>query len=144
MAVTPEFLLRSLLGETIPEGSADIDTFFTNTQVSDLLDRHFDNLNAAAAEGWLRKAADVAKLIDISESGSERSLSQKYKHYLSMAKHFADAAGTDLVAAGAGRRVIGRPINLDESDSEQYELPFGPSSENIRIYPLKRFRAVLQ
>ena len=48
--------LRELLDEVVPEGGTESDTRFTDEQLDRLLKRA-NNIYAAAAEGWTRKAA---------------------------------------------------------------------------------------
>lgn len=94
MALALEDHLRLLLGERVPEGGTDADTFFSDLEITDLLDTFGDVLLAAAA-GWRSKAAEFAKYIDIDESGSTRKLSQMYRQAELQANYFSKAAGED-------------------------------------------------
>jgi hypothetical protein len=61
---------------------------------------------ALAKEIWLEKAAGYASLVNVSESGSSRSMSDLHKNALAMAKGFGDAdpTGPDT-ATGRGVRM---------------------------------------
>lgn len=110
MAITssPEAIqqLRRMSGET------DVDS-------SDYSDEDMDaaiivadgNLRAAAAQIWDEKAAKLAGLVDVSESGSSRRLSQAHSNALGMARGYrdGDAPGELPVASGVRNRAIKRP-----------------------------------
>lgn len=57
-----------------------------------------------AAQIWREKAANYAALVNVSESGSSRSLGDLHKNALEMAKHFGDA---DPTTPGTGEAVRG-------------------------------------
>lgn len=59
---------------------------------------------ALAKEVWLEKAAKYASLVNVSESGSSRSMSDLHKNALAMAKGFGDA---DPNAPGTGAAARG-------------------------------------
>lgn len=59
---------------------------------------------ALAAQIWTEKAAALAALVDVSESGSSRSLGQLQDKALAMAKTFN---GLDPTAPGTGSAVRG-------------------------------------
>ena len=62
MTPTPELRerLRRLLDERIPDGGSDTDTRFSDAELDEIL-ADARNLHLAAAEGWRRKAAVVAR-----------------------------------------------------------------------------------
>jgi hypothetical protein len=95
----------------MPAGS-DIDPYFSDAQLDELLAQNGDNVYTAAAEAWRMKAADFADLVDIDESGSSRKLSQMYKQAMAMAEFFdkqAVVVGGQLVDRTVGRAAkIGR------------------------------------
>lgn len=69
------------------------------------------NVDRAAAHVWRTKAANYAELVNVSESGSSRSLGDLQKNALSMAAQF-DAKLAEVVAEGRRRsrtRAIVRP-----------------------------------
>lgn len=140
MATEAEERLRLLLGEQIPDGGSEGDTFFTDAQITLMLANNSADLNLSALEGWTMKMARYARNIDISEAGAERKLSQKYRQAREMAKYFASVVSGIQASNAASYRVIARVANLDESCDLQVDgTPFSGSSENIRIYPLHRF-----
>lgn len=96
MALTIEEHLRLLLGERIPEGGSDTDTFFSDDELAALLATTNNTLSQAASLGWRSKAAEFAKYIDIDESGSSRKLSQMYRQAVLQADHFESLSGAAL------------------------------------------------
>lgn len=72
--------LRLLVGERIPPGKTDADTDYSNDELVDIVLNNRGNLYLAAATVWESKAAEAAELVDITESGSERRLSQLFKN----------------------------------------------------------------
>jgi hypothetical protein len=92
---------------------ATIDRFRRMTDLSDtdevytdaVIDGMIEDLgfNAAVAAVWTEKAASAAGLVDTTESGSSRKLSDLHKQYLAM----ADAAnpGADAGSAAASYTV---------------------------------------
>jgi Cdc6-like AAA superfamily ATPase len=46
------------------------------------------NYNAAAATAWRRKATSYSKLVDVSESGSSRKMSDLFNNALELAKFY--------------------------------------------------------
>lgn len=84
--------LRELLDEVIPAGGADSDTRFTDAQLDKLLTRA-NNVYAAAAEGWTRKAAMFQRELGQVESysvGQERYDIAKAKDLLEYALKMAE------------------------------------------------------
>ena len=88
--------LRALLGESIPTGGADTDTFFLNADITDLVNNFQgptgDNLYLAAVEGWRRKAASYANLVNTQEGGSTRAMSDLYTHAESQVSYYLQEA----------------------------------------------------
>lgn len=64
-------------------------TIYGDAFLIDVIARNDGNLNAAAAEVWGMKAARFSKLVDVTESGSSRKLSDKAKNAQSMAAYYA-------------------------------------------------------
>lgn len=58
-------------------------------------------VDGAAADIWTQKAAAAATLVNVSESGSSRSLGDLQKNALAMAKQFRDKAD-EVTPGGAG------------------------------------------
>lgn len=101
---TPDEKLRALLGETIPVGGSDADTFFTDAVITNLLEDAEYDTRRAAYEGWQMKAAYYADLVNVTEGNSLRNASDLLDHALKMAKQFS-GPGTVLTA---GRSRVGR------------------------------------
>lgn len=86
--------LRNMLDERIPFGGTDADTRFSNGEIDELL-AGFDDINAAAAEGWDRKAARAMSErggLQETQVGSERlkfvSIESYRDHCRAMAEHY--------------------------------------------------------
>lgn len=98
--------LRALLGEKIPVGGSDTDTFFTDTEIDTLLTNAGNDVRRAAAEGWQNKAAEYASLVDVTEGNASRLNSTLHSHALDMVKMFT-SAGSQLTS---GRTRVGRIV----------------------------------
>jgi hypothetical protein len=103
MALTQNDRLRSMLGETIPEGGTDADTLFSTEEIIDLIETNPD-LERAAYEGWRVKAGRLASLVDTSEGNSQRKMSQLREHAEEMIKLYLRSSG----GATDGRTRIGK------------------------------------
>lgn len=99
--------------------SAVGDTDKSDTQLAEILattmnDDNTFNLNRAAVTIWTAKAASYASLVDVTESGSSRKMSDLHKNALAMTKHYASlleseiAVVTEVVAARPRTRRIVR------------------------------------
>ncbi len=62
---------------------------WTDETLGILIDGAQGDLNAAAYNVWAGKAAQVAHLVDISEGGSSRKMSDMYKNFLAIRDTFA-------------------------------------------------------
>jgi hypothetical protein len=81
------------------------DAVFTPPILSGLIDEM--GMNAAAASVWRRKAASYSSLVDVSESGSSRSMSQLFKNASAQAESFqALAEAENVVVPLSGRTRI--------------------------------------
>jgi len=78
--------LRGLIAEP------DESNGWTDEKLSSLIDAG-DTLNTVAASIWTTKAATFATLVNVSESGSSRNLSDLHKQALSMSQHFGSLDG---------------------------------------------------
>lgn len=67
---------------------------WTDAKLGALIDAKNGDLNAAAYSVWEGKAAQVAHLVDISEGGSSRKMSDMYKNFLAIRDTFAPEDGT--------------------------------------------------
>lgn len=88
--------LRALTDATVDD--------YSNTTLAAMLDSGL-TLNAAAASIWRRKAATYAGLVDVSESGSSRSMSQLYKNAVAQATFFQDLANSETTTEVLAGRV---------------------------------------
>jgi hypothetical protein len=94
--------LRELLDEVIPEGGTEGDTRFADLQLGRMLSKA-NNIFAAAAEGWTRKAAMLQRELGKIEQygvGSENykivNLTTAINAALSMAKTYREMAGSSM------------------------------------------------
>lgn len=101
---TPIENLRLLIGERIPETGTEVDTRFSNDELADAINRHNGNLYLAAGEMWSAKAGMFADLTDVSESGSERKLSQLFRQANQMAASYTKAGEQFVIG------MISRPV----------------------------------
>jgi hypothetical protein len=60
---------------------------YDDTQLSALIDE-MGSLNRVAERMWNEKAAEAAELVNVSESGSSRSLGDAHKNALAMARYY--------------------------------------------------------
>lgn len=95
--------LRRFTGETDVDASE-----YSDEDMDAAIVAEAGNLRAAAAVIWDQKAAKAAALVDVSESGSSRRMSQVYANALAMAKGLrdGDAAGELPAASGTRNRAI--------------------------------------
>lgn len=68
-------------------GIVNDDTYGDDVALSALIDASA-SVDAAAGDLWRRKAATYADLVDTSESGSSRSLSQLHRNAIEMSRFF--------------------------------------------------------
>jgi hypothetical protein len=133
--------LRSRLGEskTDPNGDGS-ETMFKDEAIFDMIDSANGDIDLATVEGWRRKSAYLQRLVDISESGADRSMSQKFKQAKAMLDYWSkivvDAAIASQMALSG--RVVGQVISLREDQAPVLQTPFSGFSEHIREYPTKR------
>lgn len=72
--------VRAQLGERIPEGGTESDTMFTDGEILDLISTY--GAEGAVLEGWRRKAAEFANLVDTTEGTSKRAMSNLHQQAL--------------------------------------------------------------
>lgn len=102
MATTDQIAqLRILIGEP-----NDVDPW-TDEFLGQLIDTA-GTVDKAAQTFWRGKAASSAHLVDISEGGSSRKMSDVHKNYLAMAGTFADPGEALPAARPARTRAIKR------------------------------------
>lgn len=89
----------------------DVGTELSDEQILEIYEDEGEDIDAAIAGVWEAKAAQYAKLVDISEAGSSRSNSALYKNAMEMAKYWrAKAAADDPVPTPTVRGSYVRPI----------------------------------
>jgi hypothetical protein len=79
---------------------------WTDERLGNLIDTSL-TLNAAASHVWLLKAGQYATLVDVSESGSSRKLSDLRKNAMEMVAYFKGLDVTDADTSG-GRPIVQR------------------------------------
>jgi hypothetical protein len=81
-------------------------TVYDDVVLNDMIDEL--GINAAAAAVWSEKASALSTLVDVSESGSSRNMSQAYKGALAMAQHYAgqDSTPEDNSLAATTRPIV--------------------------------------
>lgn len=91
MAATAEEILRVRLDIDEPTS-----TVFDDDMITSIITEADNDLLTAAALLWGYKAARFAGLVDTSESGSSRSMSQLYKNAMAMQANFEKRAKADV------------------------------------------------
>lgn len=101
--------VRAKLGERIPPAGSDSDTMFTNAEILDLLAAH-GGVEGAVLEGWRRKAAEFANLVDTTEGTSKRAMSNLHAQALAQIKILtSEATGAPRAKSHAISRASERP-----------------------------------
>lgn len=80
---------------------------WSDDRVGALIDAE-TTLNAAISRAWLLKAGQYAALVDVSESGSSRKLSDLRKNAMEMSTHYGNLDGEEAVEATGGRPIVQR------------------------------------
>lgn len=93
--------LRTLVSD------ADEPFTFTDEELEEAID--LLGLNGAAAQFWRRKAAASSELVDVSESGSSRKLSDVSKNAIAMAAYFDGQVAEETGGVRPTTRRIVRP-----------------------------------
>lgn len=110
MATEEEAYLRQLIGDMQP---ATGDPLLSDEEITLILAANKGFMNAAAAEGWAIKAGRYASLVDISEGGTDRNLSQKFKQAYQMANFYVGRVEKEFPAAESSRiPVVGRVAKI--------------------------------
>ena len=98
--------------DLLPVGAKVGDSAWGMERITVLLDQG-QSVNQILARFWNSKAAETATMIDISESGSSRSLSTVHENAVRMARYWDDRVKADedaasVVAVDRGRVVLHR------------------------------------
>lgn len=70
------------------------DTVWTEEKIGMYIDLH-TNLNKAAGNIWLVKAGSFAQMVNVSESGSSRSLGSLHANALALSKYYLGLAASE-------------------------------------------------
>lgn len=89
-------------------GTTADDAVYTDSVIGTYIDNLGSN-EAAAGAIWGEKAAAASGLVDVSESGSSRSLSQLQANALKMQQHYTPDASAEPPAKGSFTVQITRP-----------------------------------
>jgi hypothetical protein len=115
-------LLRAYLGERIPDGASDEDTFFSDAELTAMMTATSYGVLGAAVIGWAAKAGEYARLIDINESGGQRLLSQKFRQanvQLQFFQKLLDSQiATNQATVASGGRVGPKVLNWADTGCE--------------------------
>lgn len=91
--------LRAMIGQ--PENAEP----WTDEVIGALIDTAGGDLNLAAYNAWLSKAATASSMVDISEGGSSRKMSDLHKNALAMAAVFKGQISPDTPPVTGGARL---------------------------------------
>lgn len=75
------------------------DDAWTSEQAGQALDTFAGNVSRAVRSFWAKRAANTADLVDISESGSSRSLSTKHKNAVEQVAYWDKIIADETAAA---------------------------------------------
>lgn len=141
MSLTAAQRVRLYVADPLNEEGSDDGSFFSDEEILDLLEQANSSLNLAAYLGWAMKAAQYAELVDITESGSTRSLSQKHRQAVLQMKHFYDVAARDESQLLLNTRVVGKVASILSRTGETVLTNefIGPEPTQVRQYPTHRF-----
>jgi hypothetical protein len=98
--------LRRLVSET---GSTD----YSDSLLNAMLLQNEGDLDATAAAVWREKAAAVAGLVDVSESGSSRKMSQLHDRYVKQAETYESRISAGVAGAALVRPKMNRIVRAD-------------------------------
>lgn len=140
--------LRRRLRDALIDPESDEGAFFLNDEIHSLLAMNGRDVIGAAYDGWLIRAAHYQQFVDISESGSDRRLSQQFKNAQAMVEFYRKAKGaTDDARNGAlSGRVVGATVQLRGEYVDSFGLVASANyrarqsnGAYVRIFPLHRF-----
>jgi hypothetical protein len=139
--------LRMALSERIPLGGTEADTNFSTAELAQLMLMADGLLERAAAIGWAVKGGDLYDVIDVSENGSERKMSQLFEH-CKKTWEFWDRKATALEkdALVASSRVPGRGVDIYgflNNGSTVISMFSSYDADSVKTFPLYRMPAIL-
>lgn len=91
--------LRAAIGQPANEEP------WTDAALGALIDAANGDLNLAAYNAWMSKAASAASMVDISEGGSSRKMSDVHKNALAMAAVYKGQISPDSPPVTGGSRL---------------------------------------
>lgn len=117
-----ELQLRRRLNDALT-GVTDEGNFFSNEEIHDLLTLNGGSIAGASYDGWTMRAAFLSSSVDISESGSDRRLSQLFKNAMAMADFYKKAR--DAEAGIKAEAIAGRVVGVVTSLRGEFVDSFG-------------------
>lgn len=84
------------------------ETSWSDTDLDDLLTANGGDMRLAAADVYDRLAAQYSSLVNVSESGSSRSMGDMYKNALAMAAHYRGGESTTSTGTVTRRTRVGQ------------------------------------
>lgn len=125
-----ENLLRSRLGEVskLPYSEQGSDTIFSTAEITEILARFPGDLDSATLEGWERKSARMSNLVDVSESGAQRTMTDKFKQAKQMCDFWRNVVhqGANARAAAMSGRAVGKVLSMREPVTPTFAIGFQP------------------
>jgi hypothetical protein len=96
----------------------EIEPFFSNVEIDNLLERFEDDMYGAAAEAWRIKAGRAVELVNSTTDNSTFSLSDIHKHCMNMVEHYSDISGSVGGATLSNIRLDSQPDFMDDEGDE--------------------------
>lgn len=141
--------LRARVGEVslLPADQNGSDTMFSTAEIAEMLGRWHLDLDRATLEAWERKAARLQRLIDFAESGTQRTLSTKFRQAKAMVDYWSALIerNRQLRSTAMAGRIPARVATMREQPSYAYlvgsqpnSFSFGPMADYTRLFPTHR------
>lgn len=97
-------LVREKIGEMVPEGGTEVDTLFTDAQISVWIAAS-SSVSGAIASGWESKMAHWAGLVNVTDGAAARAFSDLFEHARLMSVYWGKKANPM-----AGRSRVGKIV----------------------------------
>jgi len=120
--------LRKVLNEPIPAGGTEADTFFTNAELTAMLEAHGGNKYFAAAEGWTMKAAAIQ-----TEGLQAYTVGNEHYTYADKDKQYRQAMELSQFYRKQGRGTFGAFAVEDETPAAYSELMGGKYNAEVKL-----------
>lgn len=101
--------LRAKLGESVPNGGDTSESFFTDDQITSML-QAASTLDHAILDGWETKMAHWANLVTVVDGASSRELTELMNHAEAMIKYYGDKINEGPGGSTHTRTRIGRIV----------------------------------